>query len=126
MGAGNIIPIVLSFLGSGAVLGFIQYLITRRDSKNDKTEEIINKIDSLGNKIDENQAKLCRTHILRFTSELQRGIHHPSEYFRQQIEDCDIYEAYCKEHPEFKNGYTEISSQYIRDTYKKLLEEKKL
>ena len=126
MGAGQIIPIVLSFLGSGAVLGFVQYLITRKDSKDDKTEEIINKIDILGNKIDENQAKLCRTHILRFSDELRNNITHSNEYFKQQIMDCDTYDKYCEAHPEFKNGLTEISSQYIKDTYKRLLEEQKI
>lgn len=126
MTGAEITTIIIGFIGSGAVLGFIQYLITRKDTKDDKTKEIIEKIDILNQKIDENQAKLCRTHILRFTSELQRGVHHPNEYFKQQIEDCDTYETYCKEHPEFKNGYTEISSQYIRDTYKELLKEKKL
>lgn len=126
MGAGEIITIILGFLGSSAVLTFAQFLLTRHDTKKNLTKEIMNRIDSLENKIDEGNAILARTHILRFSDELRNNITHSNEYFKQQIMDCDTYDKYCEAHPEFKNGLTEISSQYIKDTYKRLLEEQKI
>ena len=53
-------------------------------------------------------------------------IKHSKEYFAQQLQDIDTYEAYCQTHPKFKNSYAEAAIEHIRSTYKKLLEEHKL
>lgn len=117
---------LVAILCSGAVFSFVQFLITFGFSRKDKSREIEQKLDALSERIAENQAILARTHILRFSDELKNGIEHSNEYFRQQLDDCDTYDRYCKSHPDFKNSYTEIANKHIKETYKRLTREGKL
>lgn len=117
---------LVAILCSGAVFSFVQFLITFGFSRKDKSSEIEQKLDALSERIAENQAILARTHILRFSDELKNGIEHSNEYFRQQLDDCDTYDRYCKSHPDFKNSYTEIANKHIKETYKRLTREGKL
>ena len=116
----DIIQIVLAILGSGAFFSFIQFLITFLFSKKDEIREVKKELPITNEKIDRNQAILARTHILRFADDIRNGIPHSDEYFRQQILDCDTYDAYCKSHPDFSNGLTIIASDTIRSEYRKL------
>ena len=118
--------ILISALASGAVFSFVQFLITLGFSRADKTKEIEKKVDALGDKIDENQAILARTHILRFSDELRNGVEHSAEYFRQQLDDCDTYQRFCDSHPNFKNSYTEHADKHIKDTYDQMKREGKI
>lgn len=118
--------ILLAVLTSGAVFSFVQFMISFGFSRADKSKEIEAKIDKLSNKVDENQAVLARTHILRFSDELRNGIEHSAEYFRQQLDDCDTYDKYCEAHPDFKNSYTMIANKHIKDTFERLTKEGKL
>ena len=118
--------ILIAALASGAVFSFVQFLITLGFSRADKTKEIEKKVDALSDKIDENQAVLARTHILRFSDELRNGVEHSAEYFRQQLDDCDTYDKYCESHPDFKNSYTMIANKHIKDTFERLTREGKL
>ena len=90
-----------------------------------KLSEIKKKVDSIEDTIDEREAVLARTHILRFNDELYNGIHHSKEYFDQTIEDADRYDRYCDEHPRFKNSRTVMAAQNIKDTYKRFFEQHK-
>lgn len=121
-----ILTIVVSILSSGAVFTLITYLITRHDQRNDKFKTIEQKIDDVGKDVGQvsedlkmHEAKQARTHILRFADELHDGKYHSDEYFRQQILDIDVYDTYCKSHPDFVNGLTKMSSEYIKKEYQK-------
>ena len=125
--------VAIAVIGSSAIWSFVQFMIDRKDKKkttNDdlKTEikNVADKIDAVEQKVDKNAAVLARTHILRFSDELRNGIEHSDEYFRQQLLDCDTYERFCETNPDFRNGYTEIASDHIKKTYKRLLEEHKV
>ena len=125
--------IILAVLASGAVFSFVQFLITLGFSRKDKSNEIEKKLDSLNDKIDkvaesvdENAAILARTHILRFSDEIKNGMVHSSEYWRQQLDDCDTYQRFCDSHPNFKNSYTEHADKHIKDTYDQLKREGKI
>lgn len=122
----NFTEIVLAILGSGALFSFVQFMITFGFSRADKSKEIEQKIDALSKKVDENQAVLARTHILRFSDEIKNGINHSNEYWRQQLDDCDTYDRFCKANPSFKNSYTEIANRHIKETYKRLTREGKI
>ena len=122
----NFTQIVLAILGSGAVFSFVQFMITFGFSRADKSREIEQKIDNLAKKVDQNQAVLARTHILRFSDEIKNGINHSNEYWRQQLDDCDTYDRFCKENPDFKNSDTEIANRHIKETYKRLTREGKI
>ena len=116
--------IIIAIIGSGAFFSFVQFLISLYFSRKDKTKQIEKKLDVLDEKIDANQAILSRTHILRFNDELKNGVIHSEEYFRQQLDDCDTYDEYCATHPGFKNSYTELASQNIKEAYKELIRQK--
>lgn len=91
----------------------------------DKIDAITKKVDKVEDLIEERDAVLARTHILRFNDELYNGVKHSKEYFDQQLEDIDRYDNYCALHPEFLNSRTVIASKNIKDIYNKLLEEHK-
>ena len=125
--------IIIAVLASGAVFSFVQFLITFGFSRADKSKEIekkvddINqKIDKVAEKVDENAAVLARTHIIRFSDEIKNGMIHSSEYWRQQLDDCDTYMRFCESHPDFKNSYTEHADKHIKDTYDQLKREGKI
>ena len=125
--------IIIAVLASGAVFSFVQFLITFGFSRADKSKEIEKKIDTLNDKIDkvaesvdENAAVLARTHILRFSDEIKNGMIHSSEYWRQQLDDCDTYMRFCESHPGFKNSYTEHADKHIKETYDQLKREGKI
>ena len=122
MNSDSIAVLIAAFLGSG----LIQFLISHFSSKKDKLKEIEAKIDKLDEKNDRNQAILARTHIFRFSDELKNGIEHSAEYFRQQLDDCDTYDNFCLSHPDFKNSYTMVANNHIKETFERLTREGKI
>ena len=90
-----------------------------------KLDGISAKVDKLEDTMNERDAILARTHILRFNDELYNGVKHSKEYFDQQLEDCDRYDQYCDDHPAFKNSRTIMAKQNIKETYDRLLKEHK-
>ncbi len=120
--------VLVAVLGS-KIWDFITSRMKRKDEKEDKQdavlkalEEIRKDVTALSGKVDENAAVLARTHILRFNDELINDVEHTQEYFRQQLQDIDTYEAYCESHPGFKNTYATMAIENIKDTYKRLQE----
>lgn len=135
---------VIAILAGAGVLGFVQFLINRYDNKkniekkleerfdamdkkiDDKFEATDKKIDNVAEAVNEKAAILARTHILRFSDEIKNGVVHSSEYWRQQLDDCDTYQRFCETHPNFKNSYTEHADKHIKDTYDQLKKEGKI
>ena len=122
-----------SVLLGGGILTFVQFLISRHDKKHDQTVGIIERIDALAAKVDkveasldERDAVLARTHILRFRDELYNDIRHSQEYFEQTLDDCQTYDLFCSTHPKFANGRTKAAAKYIQEEYDRLFKEHKL
>lgn len=111
----------VTLVTASALWNFIQFLVVRHDNGKKDLADIKAAIAKLSDKVDENQAILARTHILRFSDECRNGIIHSDDYFRQQLQDIDVYERYCEKHPDFSNGLTVISAQYIKDEYARQL-----
>lgn len=129
----DIIKGIASLLVGGGLLAFIQFLISRHDTRHDKSKEILEAIGKLSKEIDEVKADadqrnaiLSRTHILRFRDELYNDMKHTSEYFEQTLDDIEVYEQYCEEHPKFANGRTKAAATFIREEYNRLFKEHKL
>ena len=127
------ITTLASLLLGGGILTFAQFLISRHDNKNDKTKTIMDSIDALSKKVDrvessldERDAVLARTHILRFRDELYNDIRHSQEYFEQTLDDIQTYDLFCSEHPKFANGRTKAAAKYIQDEYDRLFKAHKL
>lgn len=74
-------------------------------------------------KMEERDAELCRTRILRFGDELlhQPEVLHTQEHFEQILEDIDVYENYCKDHPKYKNNKAVVTIMKIKRTYEKCM-----
>lgn len=91
----------------------------------EKLREISKKVDKIEDTINERDAILARTHILRFNDELYNNVKHSRDYFLQTLEDIDNYEKYCEAHPDFKNSRTTMAEQNIKEVYQRLFAEHK-
>ena len=125
----SIIAIFVAVVGSNALWGFIQFLLQRKDNKEDCSKKIIEmitkldeKIDTLGGDLSEHSAIACRVRILKFMDEILEGWEHSHDSYVQVMQDITNYLNYCREHPEFKNHQTEASIEYIKNDYQEHLE----
>lgn len=66
--------------------------------------DVRSKLDEHIKADDERNADEHRTRILRFNNELIREIPHTKEEFVDVLADIDYYEAYCRDHPDYKNN----------------------
>lgn len=126
---------VLGFILGGSFLTFMQFLINRHDNKKDKDSAVLSAINTLSERVgkiedtlDQREAVLARTHILRFKDEIYNNgsESHSLEYYEQTLDDIQTYEQFCTENPKFANGRTKAAAQYIRQEYNRLTQEHKL
>ena len=90
-------------------------------------KDLSEKVDKLEYKVEQNEAITARVRILRFGDEIREGNKiHSKESFDQVLDDITRYDAYCKQHPEFENAKTVLTTKVIKETYKKLYEEHKI
>lgn len=122
----------LNILIGGGLLAFIQWAVDKWSlwhGKNDKVAEAIkglsDKVTALKNTMDEREAILARTHILRFNDELLNDVEHSHEYFLQTLDDLKTYDDFCKDHPNFANGRTIQAADNIKRTYERLFDNHK-
>lgn len=66
--------------------------------------DVRSKLDEHIKADDERNADEHRNRILRFNNELIREIPHTKEEFVDVLADIDYYEAYCRDHPDYKNN----------------------
>lgn len=125
----SIIAIFVAVVGSNALWGFIQFMLQRKDNKEDCSKKIIEmikkldeKIDKLDGELSERSAISCRVRILKFMDEILEGWEHSYDSYVQVMQDITNYLNYCREHPEFKNHQTEASIEHIKTDYQERLE----
>lgn len=124
-----VITIIAAVIGSNALWGFIQFLIQRKDKKDDCSKKIMDMIQTLEEKIDkldsqmgEDGAITARVRILKFMDELLEGRRHTKDSYDQVMTDITNYNKYCNSHPDFKNNQTESTIEYINKNYQERLE----
>jgi len=124
-----IIAIFIAVIGSNALWGFIQFLLQRKDNKEDCSKKILDMIQKLDEKIDkldgelsERGAVACRVRILKFMDEILEGWSHSFDSYTQIMQDITNYINYCDLHPRFKNHQTEATIEYIKNDYQEHLE----
>lgn len=122
--------ILVAILASNALFTFITFLINRHDASKSNTNEILKKLDILSSKIDhvdykveQSEAISCRARLLSFNKELISKIRHTHEEYGQVLEDCDKYERFCKDHPDFKNNKASLSIENIKRCFAKCEED---
>lgn len=132
------LAIVLALIGiGGAIIGFIQFLITRKDKKlEDKMTDGFNKLDGkiddmqkefdskfkdLNRKIDDNEATNARIRILGFSESLQRGEEKSKEAFDQIHDDIDRYNNHCNTYTNYPNSRATDAIDNIETIYREKL-----
>lgn len=118
--------IILSLCGGGALFGFVQFLITRRDNKNGilkAIDALRGEIETLRGEITEDRATNARIRILSFSDEVQRDIRHSKESFDQINSDIDTYRRYCEKHPDYKNNRAVMAIANIERVYAECMKE---
>lgn len=148
----SILTILLSIVGSSAVFGFIQFMITRKDNKNEKLDKLSKDIGAvnsgvkaLSETVDKKISDLSiemkasdeqlrqesmrtvadtrRVRILRGSDEIKLKMRHSEEWFDQMNEDITEYEKYCESHPGYKNNKAVHAIANINSVYAKALDE---
>ena len=71
---------------------------------------------------DERNADPHRIYILRFNTELLRGIEHTKEDFNEILSNIDYYERYCAGHPEYQNNRAVHAIKHIKNVYDEHME----
>lgn len=66
---------------------------------------------------DERNADMHRAYILRFNTELLRGIKHTEEDFNEVLYNVDCYERFCEEHPRYQNNRAVHAIRNINRVY---------
>lgn len=124
-----VIAVIVAVVGSNALWGFIQFLVQRKDNKEECGKKIIEMIEKLDGKIDklddelgERSAISCRVRIIKFMDEILEGWSHSHDSYVQVMQDITNYLRYCAEHPEFKNHQTEATIAHIQADYQERLE----
>lgn len=125
----SIIAVFVAVIGSNALWGFLQFLLQRKDKKDDCSKKIIEMIQKLDEKIDKLDGELsergaiaCRVRILKFMDEILEGWNHSRDSYTQVLQDITNYTNYCNTHPLFLNHQTEATIEYIKNDYQEHLE----
>ena len=119
------VTIFLGIFGGGTLITFIQFMISRRDKKEENNSEVVKEIKSiktdikdvrdemdvkfsaLERKVDDGNARQARARFLRFDDELQNGKMFSKSAWNQDLEDMSIYKEHCNKHGDFPNDIAE-------------------
>lgn len=89
----------------------------------DRVDKLAGDVDQLRAKEELKDARHSRQRILRFNDEILFGQRHSKEHFDEILEDIDIYERYCHEHPDYENHRADLAIASIQEVYKSCLKE---
>ena len=116
---------LLSWIGSKTNQGLMTELCSMKkeiSGLKDDLDNLHTDYDKLRADTDKRNIIHVRVRILRFGEEVKNGVDHSKESYDQALEDIDVYEKYCKEHPEFVNNKTARTKKLIIAAYDKHLE----
>lgn len=89
----------------------------------DRVDKLTDDVDQLRAKEELKDARHSRQRILRFNDEILFGQRHSKEHFDEILEDIDIYERYCHEHPDYENNRADLAIATIQEVYRECLQE---
>ena len=102
-----------SFIGNM----FNKELRSQIDSQGDQINALSEKVSNIQTEVTENAAMSSRYRILRFDDEIRHGTLHTKEHYDQIMVDIDIYEAFCKRNPDFRNNLAHKAISNIKRVY---------
>ena len=93
--------------------------------------EVLQKVKELNDSFEkhisleeEEKIRDARARILRFNDEVLLNRKHSKEHFEEILQDIDMYEKYCNDHPNYKNNKAVFAIDTIKEVYKKCLKDK--
>lgn len=89
----------------------------------ERVDKLTDDVDQLRKKEELKDARHSRQRILRFNDEILFGQRHSKEHFDEILEDIDIYEKYCHDHPDYENNRADLAIATIQEVYKECLQE---
>lgn len=104
------------------IAGAIGRAINAEVSK--RLADIETKLDGHIDMDDRRTADGHRAQILHFNNELLRNIRHTKEEFIEILARIDVYEKYCKTHPDYPNNRAILAIENIREVYKERLKKR--
>ena len=104
-----------------ALVSLVQFLINRKDQKQDKIDAVISEVELMRKEFEEERTSLARIRILRFSDEVRHGVRHSKESFDQVNLDIDTYHRYCNTHPDYKNNRAVMAIKNIENVYARCL-----
>ena len=96
---------------------FNKELRKKIDSQGEQIDSLSDKISGVQKEVNENAAMSSRYRILRFDDEIRHKVLHTKEHYDQIIVDIDIYEAFCKRNPDFRNNLAHKAISNIKRMY---------
>ena len=95
-----ILPIILGVLASGGLWTLIQYLIQRKDSKNDTIDKIKEKVDEIEKNMIKNERDALRTQLLvmfaDYSEDKSQILELAHRYFAELDGDWYLTPIFCK------------------------------
>ena len=82
---------------------------------NQMIQVVNDKIQETNDKQEMIEAMTSRYRIIRGADEIRNGIILSDDNIEQLGEDIEIYDSYCKNHPEYKNHKGQISKRVVLD-----------
>lgn len=109
----------------------LKFLIDNLENFNSNFTEMNKKMQYLNDKMQETndkqeliEAMTSRYRIIRGADEIRNGIILSDDNIEQLGEDIEIYDGYCKKHPEYKNHKGQVSKNLILEYEQERLKNK--
>ena len=96
-------------------------VLQKLDAVNTELAETKKKLDEHVTMDDERNIDLHRAMILRFNTELIRGLKHTEEDFNEIMYNITCYERYCETHPDYPNNRAVRAIKNINRVYDELM-----
>lgn len=96
-------------------------VLKKLDAVETELTETKQKLDEHVTMDDERYIDLHRASILRFNTELIRGLEHTEEDFNEIMHNITCYERYCRAHPEYPNNRAVRAIKNINRVFDELM-----
>ena len=110
-----------------AITSIVTLFLNHKWQKEEKASGLLSEIravkTALQTHIDEQEkgeALMARRRIIDFSDECRRGVRHSEEHWENVLDDITSYKNYCDTHKGFENSKCVLSTELIKDLYKKV------
>lgn len=98
-----------------ALIGIIPTVKKGNKETLDKIGEVEGKLDKHIEKDDNEHAKVCRSRIMKYASDVRNGVEFDQDVWNAIKIDCDFYKDFCVGHPDFPNGICQSTIKFLEE-----------